>query len=95
MSNVGKFSLSKLFDKTLLAELISEDVWMDRLHSVIERKDRAGFEQMGPYTNPLWNQLHSGRQSVSVPIRLRPAVMKRIHRFHPGQEARLDVSNYL
>ena len=30
MSNVGNFSLSKLFDKTLLAELISEDVWMDR-----------------------------------------------------------------
>ena len=26
MSNVGKISLSKLFDKTLLAELISEDV---------------------------------------------------------------------
>ena len=26
MSNVGNFSLSKLFDKTLLAELISEDV---------------------------------------------------------------------
>ena len=26
MSNVGNFSLSKLFDKTLLAELISEDM---------------------------------------------------------------------
>ena len=33
MSNVGNFSLSKLFDKTLLAELISEDVWMDLFSS--------------------------------------------------------------
>ena len=48
MSNVGNFSLSKLFDKTLLAELISEDVCMDRLRRVIERKDRAGIELMGP-----------------------------------------------
>ena len=51
------FSLTKLFDKTLLLELISEDVWIDRLRRVIERNDRAGFELMGPYTNPPWNQL--------------------------------------
>ena len=85
MSVVGNFSLSKLFDKTLLAELISEDVWMNRLRRVIERKDRDGFELMGPYTNPLWNQnlviddciLLDNR--LTVPIQLRPAVMKRIH----------------
>ena len=41
MGNIGTFSLSKLFDKTLLAELISEDVWMDRLRRFIERNDRA------------------------------------------------------
>ena len=101
MSNVGNSSLSKLFDKTLLAELISEDVWMDRLRRVIERKDRAGFELMGPYTNPLWNQLSVVDDCIlvdnrlAVPIQLRPAVMKRIHRGHPGQEVMLDVSNYL
>ena len=101
MSNVGNFSLSKLFDKNLLAEIISEDVWMDRLRRVIERKDRAGFELMGPYTNPLWNQLSVVDDCIlvdnrlAVPIQLRPAVMKRIHGGHPGQEAMLDVSNYL
>ena len=57
MGDVESFSLSKLFDKTLLAELISEDVWMDQLSRVKERKDRAGFELIGPYTSPLWNQL--------------------------------------
>ena len=101
MSNVGNFSLSKLFDKTLLAELISEDVWMDRLRRVIERKDRAGFELMGPYTSPLWNQLSVVEDCIlvdnrlAVPIQLRPAVMKQIHRGHPGQKTMLDVSNYL
>ena len=101
MGDVGSFSLSKLFDKTLLAELISEDVWMDRLRRVIERKDRAGFELMGPYTNPLWNQLSVIDDCIlvdnrlAVPIQLRQAVIKRIHRGHPAQEEMIDVSNYL
>ena len=101
MGDVKSFSLSKLFDKTLLAELISEDVWLDRLRRVIERKDRAGFELMGPYTNPLWNQLSViddcilVDNRIAVPVQLRQAVMKRIHRGHPGQEAMIDVSNCL
>ena len=45
-------NLSKLFDKSLLAELTTEDTWMDRLRRVIERGDKQGFELMGPYTNP-------------------------------------------
>ena len=101
MGDVESFSLSKLCDKTLLAELISEDVWMDRLRRIIERKDRAGFELMGPYTNPLWNQLSViddcilVDNRIAVSIQLRQAVMKRIHRGHPGQEAMIDESNYL
>ena len=50
-------NLSKLFNKSLLAELITENTWMDRLRRVIERNDRYGFELMGPYTKPLWHQL--------------------------------------
>ena len=56
---------------------------------------------MGPYTNSLWHQmavvddciLVDGR--LAVPGQLRSAVLKRIHRGHPGQEAMLDVSKYL
>ena len=74
---------------------------MDRLRRVIERKDRHTFEMMGPYTNLLWHQMSvvgdcikvDGR--IAVPEQLRPAVLKRIHRGHPGQEAMLDVSRYL
>ena len=42
-----------LFDRTLLAELTTENTWMDRLRRVIERNDRHSFELMGRYTNPL------------------------------------------
>ena len=94
-------NLSKLFDKNLLAELTTEDTWMDRLRRVIERKDRHSFELMGPYTNPLWHQMSvvddciavDGR--LAVPGQLRPAVLKRVHRGHLGQEAMLDVSRHL
>ena len=36
----GPLSLTKLFDKSLLAELVTEDTWMDRLRRVVERNDR-------------------------------------------------------
>ena len=74
---------------------------MDSLRRVIERNDRHTFEIMSPYTNPLWHQLSvvddcillDGR--LAVPCQLRAAVLKRIHRGHPGQEAMLNVSHYL
>ena len=94
-------NLSNFFDKNLLAELTAEGTWMDRLRRVVERKDRHSFELMGPHTNPLWHQMAvvdycivvDGR--LAVPGQLRPAVFKRVHRGHPGQEAMLDVSQYL
>ena len=95
----GPLKPAKLFDKSLLAELLTEDTWMDRLRKVVERNDRHGFELMGPYTNPLWHQLSVLEDCIlvdncpAVPEKLRQAVLRRIHRSHPGQEAVLDVSN--
>ena len=43
--------LSKLFDKSFLAELTSENTWMDRLRRAIER----GTNKDSSYTNPLWS----------------------------------------
>ena len=94
-------SLDKLFDKSLLAELVSEDTWMDRLRRVVERNDRHEFELMGPYTNPLWHQMSVVddcllvNNRLAVPEKLRQAVLRRLHQGHPGQEAMLEVSNYL
>ena len=94
-------NLTKLFDRSLLAELISKNSWMDRLRRVIERNDHHSFELKGPYTNPLWHQLSVVDDCIlvdnrlAVPGQLQQAVLKRIHRGHPGQEAMLDVSKYL
>ena len=95
----GPLSLAKLFDKSLLAELVTEDTWMDRLWRVMERNDRQGFELMGPYTNPLWHQMSVVDDCLlvdnrlAVPDKLRQAVLRRLHQGHPGQEAMLEVSN--
>ena len=94
-------SLEKLFDKSLLAELVAGDTWMDRLSRVVERNDRHGFELMGPYTNPLWHQMSVVDDCLlvdnrlAVPEKLRQAVLRRLHQGHPGHEAMLEVSNYL
>ena len=88
-------NLTKLFDRGLLAELIYEDPWTDRLRRVIERNYRNSFELMGPYTNPLWHQLSVVDDCIlvdnrlAVPGQLRQAVLKRIHCGHPGQETML------
>ena len=63
-------NLTKLFDRSLLAELITQDPWMDRLRRVIERNDRHSFELMGPYTNPLWHQLSVVDDCILVDNRL-------------------------
>ena len=74
---------------------------MDRLRRVNERGDKQGFELMGPYANPLWSQMVVQddyimvNDRLAVPLQLRQAVPKRIHRDHPGQEAMLGVSQYL
>ena len=94
-------NLAKLFDKNLLAELTTENTWMDRLRRVVERRDKQGFELMGPYTNPLWSQMAVQDDCIlvnnrlAVPVQLRQAVLKRIHRGHPGQEAMLGAAQYL
>ena len=94
-------NLSRLFDRVPLAELTTEDTWMDRPRRVIEHNDRHSFELMGPYTNSIWHQMSvvddcilvDGRLAVAGQLRL--AVHKWIHRGHPVQEAMLDVSKYL
>ena len=101
METENPLSLDKLFDKILLAELVSEDTWMDRLRRVVERNDRHGFELMGIYTNPLWHQMSVVDDCLlvdnrlAVPEKLRQAVLRRLHQGHPGQEAVLEVSNYM
>ena len=59
---------------------------------MLERNDRHSFELMGPYTSLLWHQKSVvddytlvDSRLLAVPGQLRHAVLKRIHRDHPGQ----------
>ena len=75
-------NISKLFDKNLLAELTSEDTWIDRLRRVIERGKKQGFELMVPYTHPLWSQMAVQddcilvKNRLAVPLQPSQAVLK-------------------
>ena len=75
--------MAKLFDKSLLAELITTNTWMDRRRRILERNNRHRFELMGPYINPLWHQMTLIDDCIFVDNRLevprqwRPAVLKR------------------
>ena len=68
---------------------------------LVNNRYKQGFELMGPYTNPLWSQMAVQDDCIlvnnrlAVPVQPRQAVLKRIHRGHPGQEAMLRVSQYL
>ena len=74
---------------------------MIRLKRVVERGYKQGIDFMRPYTNPLWNKVALSDDCLlvdnflAVPIQLRPALMKIIHRRHPRQEELLKVSRYL
>ena len=65
----GEEEWSRLLNKSLLAKL-SEGTRLDRMWRVADRVDRRGFELMGHYTNPLWNQMAFLDDCILVDIRL-------------------------
>ena len=74
---------------------------MDRLRRMIEIRGKQRFELMEHYMNPLWNQMTMQvdcklvDNRLAEPVQLHPAVLKRIHRGNPVQQARIGVSRYL
>ena len=87
-------NLAKLFSKSLLAELFSEDTWLDRMRRAIETKVKPGWELTGPYTDPLWSSMSVVDDCILVdnrlamPDKLGKAVLKQLH-WPPG--SRSDV----
>ena len=68
---------------------------------IVSKGSEIEHELMGPYTNPLWSQMAVQDDCIlvnnrlAVPVQLRQAVLKRIHRGHPGHEAMLGAAQYL
>ena len=90
-----------LFDADLLAELTEEDRFLGPMKRAIKNKDIISFNKLGSYMAQFWpkaavvNNCVVIDNKLAIPEPLRQAVLTRLHRSHPGQEAMMAASEYL
>ena len=93
--------LPELFDADLLAELTEEDRFLGPMKRVIINKDITSFNKLGSYMAQFWpkaavvNNCVVIDNKLAIPEPLRQAVLSRLHRSHPGQEATMAASEYV
>ena len=93
--------LPGLFDADLLAELTAEDRFLGPMKRAIINKDITSFNKLGAYMAQFWptaavvNNCVVIDKKLAIPEPLRQAVLTRLHRSHPGQEAMMTASEYL
>ena len=93
--------LPGLFDADLLAELTEEDRFLGPMKRAINNKDVSSFNKLGTYMAQFWSKAAVVNNCViidnklAIPEVLRPAVLARLHRSHPGQEAMMSASEYI
>ena len=93
--------LPGLFDADLLAELTEEDSFLGPMKRAIINKDITSFNKLGSYMAQLWTKAAVVNNCVvidnklAIPEPLRQAVLTRLNRSHPGQEAMMTASEYL
>ena len=93
--------LPGLFDADLLAELTEEDQFLGPMKRDINSKDVSSFNKLGAYMAQFWpkaavvNNCVIIDNKLAIPEVLRPAVLARLHRSHPGQEAMMSASEYI
>ena len=93
--------LPGLFDADLLAELTTEDRFLGPMKRAIINKDITSFNKLGAYMAQFWptaavvNNCVVIDNKLAIPEPLRQAVLTRLHRSHPGQEAMMTASEYL
>ena len=109
--NGGKPILSKskkeivglpgLFDADFLAELTEEDRFLGSMKRAIINKDVTSFNKLGDYMALFWpkaavvNNCVIIDNKLAIPEASRQAVLARLHRSHPGQEAMMSASEYI
>ena len=93
--------LHNIHDVDLLGELTTEDSQLGQLRKHILAKDREGFLRLGSYMANFWDDASVINECIIIDNRAaiqkcpRKAVMARLHRTHPGQEAMVDAAKYL
>ena len=93
--------LPVLFDADLLAELTAEDRFLGPMKRAIINKDITSINKLCAYMAQFWpkaavvNNCVVIDNKLAIPEPLRQAVLTRLHRSHPGQEAMMTASEYL
>ena len=93
--------LPGLFDADLLAEFTAEDRFLGPMKRAIVNKDVTSFNKLRTYMAQFWSTAAVVNNCVvidnklAIPESLRQAVLTRLHRSHPGQEAMMTASEYL
>ena len=93
--------LPGLFDADLLAELTAEDRFLGPMKRAIVHKDVTSLNKLGAYMAQFWctaavfNNCVVIDNKLAIPESLRQAVLTRLHRSHPGQDAMMTASEYL
>ena len=88
--------LPGLLDADLLAELSAEDRFLGPMKRAITNKDITSFNTLGAYMAQFWpkaavvNDCVVIDNKLAIPEALRQAVLARLHRSHPGQEAMMN-----
>ena len=93
--------IKTVYAKLQLTASGRNDRQLGQLSKHILAKSREGFPRMGSYmTNfrdnaSVTNDCITIDSRVAIPTCLRKAVMARLHRTHPGEEAMMDAAKYL
>ena len=93
--------LPGLFDADLLSELTEEDRFLGPMERAITNKVITSFNKFGAYMAHFWHNAAVVSNCViidnklAIPEALRQAVLARLHRSQPGQEALMSASEYI
>ena len=91
-------ALPSLFDVGLLAELTVEDEFLGPMKRAILDKDVQSFSKQGLYVVQFWPVASMVDTCIlidnklAIPIKLRSAILTRLHRSHPGQQAMIEAA---
>ena len=90
--------LTDILDAVILSQLV--DPTYRLMKQAILSKDYDGFAKIDPCINSFWNTaaIVDGciviDDRIAIPSCLQRAVITRLHRWHPRQEAIVDASQY-
>ena len=89
-----------ILDADVLAELFADDPTLRLTRNAVTSNDYEVICRIDPYVRTFWDStaVVDGcviiEERIAIPQCLQKAVLSRLHRWHPGQEAMIDAAQY-